>query len=145
MSQRIREKRAIPVASPCGSRSRREKNQQPGVPVVENEGKIIGVISEKDFLFRMGTKDTRSFMGILAHCLKSKGCIAISMREQKAEDIMTSPPIIVNEDTPISEITSIFTEKNINRVPVTDKADKLIGIVARANIAQASFSKLNRR
>lgn len=109
-----------------------------GVPVVDKDRKVVGIISEKDFLFRMGTKDTRSFMGVVAHCLETKRCVAISMRHEKAEDIMTSLPITVSEDTPVSEIANIFTEKNINRVPVIDQKDKLVGIVARTDIVESS-------
>ncbi len=109
-----------------------------GVPVIESDGQVIGVISEKDFLFQLGTKDTSSFMDVVAHCLTSKGCVALSMRKQKAEDIMTSPAITVREETPVSEIAAILTEKQISRVPVTDPKGKLIGIVARADIVQTS-------
>jgi CBS domain-containing protein len=82
-----------------------------GVPVVENGKKVVGVISEKDFLFRMGSEDTRSFMGVVAQCLRNQGCVAISIRQQKAEEIMTSPAITVHEDMPVSEIANIFTKK----------------------------------
>ncbi len=109
-----------------------------GVPVIESDGQLIGIISEKDFLFQLGTKDTRSFMDVVAHCLTSKGCVALSMRKQKAEDIMTSPAITVSEETPASEIAAILTKKQISRVPVTDPKGKLIGIVARADIIQTS-------
>jgi CBS domain-containing protein len=112
-----------------------------GVPVVEDTKKVIGVISEKDFLFHMGSKETRSFMDVVTQCLRDKGCVAISMRRQKAEDMMTSPAICVSEDTPITEIANIFTEKNINRLPVTDDKGRLIGIVAREDIVHAYFPK----
>ena len=116
-----------------------------GVPVVENGEKVVGVISEKDFLFHMGGKDAKSFMEVVAQCLRNKGCVAITMRQQKAEDIMTSPAITVREDTPVSEIANIFTEKEINRVPVTDDGGKLLGIVAREDIVKSSFPQsLNR-
>ncbi len=108
-----------------------------GVPVVEEDNKVMGVISEKDFLFHLGSKETRSFMDVVSQCLRNKGCVAITMRQQKAEDIMTSPAICVDEDTPVSEIARIFTERNINRVPVTGKEGGLIGIVARADVVQS--------
>jgi CBS domain-containing protein len=105
-----------------------------GAPVVEENGRVVGVISEKDFLSRMGVNDPKTFMGVIAQCLKGKGCVAISIRAKKAEDIMTSPAITVSEDTPLQEIAAIFTEKNINRAPVTDSKGSLIGIVSRADI-----------
>lgn len=109
-----------------------------GVPVLDERNAVVGMISEKDFLFHMGEKKTRSTMEVIAQCLSSKGCVAVSMRTGFAKDIMTSPARTVFEDTPVFEIASIFAEKNINRVPVIDKNSHLVGIVARADIFQAT-------
>ena len=111
-----------------------------GVPVVDDENKVVGVISEKDFLFNMGAKENRTFMGVVAHCLKSKGCVAISMQKQKAQDIMSSPAVTVSENTLVAEIADIFTHKKINRTPVTGRNDMLIGIVTRTDIVKAYCS-----
>jgi len=105
-----------------------------GVPVIDERKTVVGAISEKDFLFHMGEKKTRSTMDVVSQCLSSKGCVAVSMRSGYAKDIMTSPAITVFNDTPIFEIAAIFAEKSINRVPVTDKNGHLVGIVARADI-----------
>ncbi len=114
-----------------------------GVPVVDADKTIVGVISEKDFLFHMGAKEKSSFMGVVAQCLRNKGCVALPMRMQKAEDIMTSPAITVCEDTPVFEIANMFIEKNINRTPVTDRNRKLMGIVTRADIVRSSCAPEN--
>jgi CBS-domain-containing membrane protein len=107
-----------------------------GVPVVDAEKRVIGVISEKDFIFHLGGENIQSFMGVVAHCLKSKGCVALPMCHQKAEDIMTHPAITIKEDTSTSKVTEILATKNINRVPVVDQEGKLIGIVARSDLVQ---------
>ena len=108
-----------------------------GVPVIGNEGKVSGVISEKDFLSHMGNKDTMSFMAIITQCLSNKECLAMPIHKKKAEDIMSSPAITVNETTSVFEIMNIFAENNINRVPVLSQEMKLVGIVSRADILQA--------
>jgi len=105
-----------------------------GVPVIDERNSVVGVISEKDFLFHMGEKKTRSTMEVIAQCLSSKGCVAVSMHTGFAKDIMTSPALTVFDDTPVFEIASIFAKKNINRVPVLDQNGHLAGIVARADI-----------
>ena len=112
-----------------------------GVPVVDKK-RVVGIITEKDFLFHLGNKSKTSFMDIIAHCLENKGCLAISMRRQKAEDLMSSPAITVYEDLPVAELADILTEKRINRVPVTDREGRLLGIVARTDIVQASCPPL---
>ena len=110
-----------------------------GIPVIEEDGKVAGIISEKDFLSSMGSGDKTHFMAFIAECLQGKACAAFPVRFQKAEDIMTSPAISVREDTTVVEISNIFFEKNINRVPVTDRKGKLLGIVSRADIVRASL------
>lgn len=113
-----------------------------GLPVLDDNRKVAGVISEKDFLARMGAEDRKHFMGVVAECLKGKGCVALSIRAQKAEDIMTAPAITVYENTPVSEIARLFSEKEINRVPVTDKSGVIVGIVSRADLIRDAFIKI---
>ena len=108
-----------------------------GVPVIEEDRRVAGVISEKDFLTRMGARNTKTFMGVVSKCLKGSGCVALSIKAKNAEDIMTAPSISVNEDTTLLDITNIFSEKKINRVPVVDLNNHLIGIVSRADIVEA--------
>ncbi len=111
-----------------------------GVPVIEDDRKVAGVISEKDFLSRMGAGNTKTFMGIVSKCLKGKGCVALSIRAKKAEDIMISPAITVSEDTTLLDITNILKERKINRVPVVDREGCLIGIVSRDDIVEAQLT-----
>ncbi|SPD71787.1 CBS domain protein [uncultured Desulfobacterium sp.] len=109
-----------------------------GLPVIDNENRVIGIVTETDFLSQLGSKDAKSFMDIIAQCLRSKGCVALPLRKQKAQDIMTSPVVTVTEDTAVTQVAAIMTEKGINRVPVTDRQGRLIGIVSRADIVQVS-------
>jgi len=115
------------------------RNAVSGVPVVEEDGSVAGVISEKDFFSHMGGQDPRSLMGVIAECLQDKGCLAVTIQAQKAEDLMTSPAFTVREDTILMEDSNILTEKKINRVPVVDQQGRLLGIISRADIVRASF------
>ncbi|EFK06939.1 CBS domain protein [delta proteobacterium NaphS2] len=108
-----------------------------GVPVIQDQ-KVVGVISEKDFVFAMGGEALRSFMAVVAHCLGNKGCAALPMRHQAAEHIMTQPALTVSMETPLSKVANIMAENNLNRVPVVDSEGKLLGIIARADIVQTS-------
>jgi CBS domain-containing membrane protein len=113
-----------------------------GIPVVEKNLRVVGIISEKDFLFQLGDKKTRSFMGAVSQCLHRTGCIALSIKEQTAKGIMTSPATTVTEDAPLSEISALLSEKNIRRVPVVDKGSILTGIVTRIDLV-VSFCSLD--
>jgi len=116
------------------------RNEISGVPVVDENGRVVGIISEKDFCSHMGDGRTRSLMGVVSNCVRNQGCFAMTIREQKAADIMTSPVNTVREDTVLREISAVLTENNINRVPVVDREGHLVGIVSRADIVRASLA-----
>jgi CBS domain-containing membrane protein len=109
-----------------------------GVPVLDSEGRVVGVISEKDFLRRMGAGVQDNFMTVVANCLLAKGCIVLPMRAKIAEDIMTSPAITFEESTPLKEIIGLFLEKGINRAPITGSDGRILGILTRNDIISAS-------
>jgi CBS domain-containing membrane protein len=109
-----------------------------GVPVVGADQKVVGVISEKDFFARMGVKDAKNFMGLVAGCLKTKDGIALPLKAALAMDIMTSPAVTVAPDTPVRDIARLFAQKSINRAPVTDPAGRLLGLVSRGDILTAT-------
>ena len=112
-------------------------NRVSGVPVLDEAGRVVGVISEKDFLRRMGSADTAHVMDVIAACLGGRGCAALPIRGRVAADIMKAPAITVREDTSTLEIMRIFATMHINRVPVIDGSGKLDGIVSRADILRA--------
>ena len=109
-----------------------------GVPVVDRNGRVTGIISEKDFLTGMGVTGPQNFMTLVANCLAIKGCVALPIKKQIARDIMTFPPITVTSDTSIQEIAVLFTSRKVNRVPVVDAAGKVLGIVTRGDLLQAT-------
>lgn len=113
-----------------------------GVPVVDTEGQVVGVISEKDFLGHMGSTEIKNFMGLVAQCLKEKGCKAMGIRGKTAADLMTSPAVTVGENTPIMELANIMKEKAINRLPVTDSRGRLVGIISRADILTSMYQNI---
>ncbi len=109
-----------------------------GVPVVVTR-RVIGVISQVDFLSLIGIKKARTIMDVLVEYLKGKSCATEPLKTKLARDIMSSPAITVNEDASIEEIVDIFTTRHINRVPVLNKKGNLVGIVSRDDIVKASF------
>jgi CBS domain-containing membrane protein len=112
-----------------------------GVPVVDAGRKVVGVIAEKDFLSRMGVAEPRNFMSLVAGCLMTKGCVALPIKRALAQDIMTAPAVTVAPDTPLRDIAALLTQKSINRVAVTDPDGRLLGLVSRGDIVQATMGR----
>jgi CBS domain-containing protein len=113
-----------------------------GLPVVDDTEKLVGVVTEGDFLRRaeIGTKRQRPrwvefFMG--------PGRLAdeyVRFSGRKIRDVMTRDVHAVAPDTPLSDVVRLMERHNIKRLPVVDDS-KLVGIVTRANLlhAMASF------
>jgi CBS domain-containing membrane protein len=109
-----------------------------GVPVIDADRKVVGVVSDKDFLSHMGTGEAKSLMDLVAECLQGSGCVATPIRQKYASDIMASPPITIGQDSSVIDAADLIIKKSINRLPVVDSAGKLVGIVARADIVRSS-------
>jgi CBS-domain-containing membrane protein len=107
-----------------------------GMPVIGPDRTVAGVISEKDFLSKMGGSTSPSFMHVILQCLEKKGCIAADIKKLTAKEIMSSPAVTISGTTPLFEVADIMDRNNINRVPVTDDAGQLAGIVARSDLIQ---------
>jgi CBS domain-containing membrane protein len=113
-----------------------------GVPVISGDKKVIGVISEKDFLRCMGGGDSDSFMNVIAQCLSNRGCLAIPIRGKTAEDIMTAPAITAHAHFSISDLSRMIKDNQINRIPIVAEDGRLIGIVSRGDIVNSFCAKI---
>jgi CBS domain-containing protein len=109
-----------------------------GLPVVDAEGKLIGIVSEGDFIRRaeIGTQRKRDrWLSFLAGPDRLATDFA---REhgRKVAEIMTPDPLTVTEDTPLDEVVQIMETHNINRVPVM-RGDRLVGMLTRTDFLPA--------
>lgn len=107
-----------------------------GLPVVDKENRVVGVISEKDFLYRMEDPELFTFMDRLKHYLHQKE-LQRKIKGDTVGDVMTRPPITVRENTTVNRVATLLVEKGINRVPVVDVEGKLVGIVSRNDLVKA--------
>lgn len=115
-----------------------------GAPVVGHEGRIVGVVSEKDFLREMGVGEKPSFMKIATHCLNNQGCMIGRLHDKTVADIMTRPPITGTPAMTIGSISALFAERQINRLPILDAQQRPVGVVTRTDLAH-SFHNHGRR
>lgn len=113
------------------------EKQISGAPVVNQDGKIVGVVSEKDFLKEMGFGTTPSFMQIATHCLNNKSCMIGNLRNRTVGDIMTRPPVTGAPEMTIGEISNLFVAQKINRLPILSADGWPVGIVTRTDLAHS--------
>jgi CBS domain-containing protein len=82
-----------------------------GLPVLDDESRVIGMVTEADILARDAGQDT-------------------------IQQIMSAPAHTISEETPLEEIAGLLTDRRIKRVPVVRKG-RLVGIVSRADVVRA--------
>jgi CBS domain-containing protein len=109
-----------------------------GLPVVDEAGKLVGIVSQGDFIRRaeIGTQRKR---GRWLKFLLGPGTVAsdfVHERGRKVGEIMTLDPCTVTEDATLEDIVQLMEHNNIKRLPVM-RGDKLVGIVTRSNLLQA--------
>jgi CBS domain-containing protein len=109
-----------------------------GLPVVDEAGKVIGIVSQGDFIRRaeIGTERKR---GRWLKFLVGPGAAAsdfVRERGRKVEEIMTPDPRTVTEDATLEDIVELMERNHIKRLPVL-RGDRLVGIVTRTNLLQA--------
>jgi CBS domain-containing protein len=109
-----------------------------GLPVVDAAGKLVGVVSEGDFIRRSEIGTQRKRGRWLKFLLGTSAAATDYVREngRKVSEVMTSDPITIAEDTALEEIVKTMETNHVKRLPVM-KDGKLVGIVSRANLLQA--------
>jgi CBS-domain-containing membrane protein len=114
-----------------------------GVPVINDVGNLVGIVSEGDFLRRAETGTGRRRPRWIEFFV-GPGRLAdeyVRLSGRKVSDVMTHEVQTVPPDAPLEQVVRLMERHNIKRVPVVDNG-KLVGIVTRANLlhAVASFA-----
>jgi len=113
-----------------------------GLPVVDATGKLVGIVSEGDFIRRSEIGTQRKYGRFLKFILGPGKAATNFVHEhgRKVSEIMTTEPLLtVGEDTELEKIVALMEKNSVRRLPVT-RGDKVVGIVTRANLLQAVAS-----
>jgi CBS domain-containing protein len=109
-----------------------------GLPVVDAAGKLVGVVSEGDFIRRSEIGTQRKRGGLLRFLLGPGASAAefVQTQGRKVSDVMTRDPLTVTEDAPLEQIVALMESHRIKRLPVM-RGEEIVGIVSRSNLLQA--------
>jgi CBS domain-containing protein len=111
------------------------------VPVINNNGEPIGMVSEGDLIGRDETERlARSdwWLALVSGRQALDGAFQARLRaaDRTARDVMSAPLVTVTEETGVSEIARLFAIHHIKRVPVV-RDGRMVGIVSRADLLRA--------
>lgn len=124
-----------------------------GFPVVDDAGQVVGIVTEHDLVGVFQPHDRTlwipvgfpPFLETVTYGIDISwddldiGVDMVQMAGRPVRDLMTSPVVSVDPETSIQEVIEILAneERDINRVPVIDSDDVLVGIVSRQDVLKA--------
>ncbi len=114
-----------------------EENEISGAPVVDQHGRVIGVVSKTDLIRRCseGTLDVPpAYLFEVLHEQGAEDEEVIPEQLVCVEDFMTPDPVTVTPDTPAGEIARLMCEGRIHRVVVVDEGRFPVGIVTTLDL-----------
>ena len=117
------------------------ENRISAVPVVDEQGVLIGIISEGDLMRRAeaGTERRRPWWLRMLVGSEALAFEYVKEHSRKISDLMTRDVVAAAPGTPLHEIAALLEKHAIKRVPIVEKG-KLIGIVSCANLLRALAS-----
>lgn len=112
-----------------------------GVPVIDDDRRIVGVVSEGDLVALDADIHFPHYIQFLDSVIFLESMKKFEERLRKTaatrvDQIMTTDVVTVQKDAPLHEVATLMTERQVNRLPVVD-GDVLVGIITRANVVKA--------
>jgi len=98
-------------------------------PVVDDDRKVIGVVSEADMLNKEALVDEPGVFGGILHRRDQAKARGIT-----AGDLMTTAVVAVRPDDTVEHAAKLMYDRRVKRLPVTDENGRLVGIISRAEI-----------
>jgi CBS domain-containing protein len=99
-------------------------------PVIDADGKVVGVVSEADLLLKEATPALPQGAIRLAWRLRQRS----KADGATAAEEMTSPAVTIHEDAPVGQAARLMQSRRVKRLPVVDADGRLRGIVSRADL-----------
>lgn len=119
-----------------------EEKQVRGLPVVDDQGKLVGLVSEADLIVREAPLEPPLYITFLGSIIyfESPESFHKHLKKtlgQQVQDVMTPNPHTINVDAPISEAARLMVNHHISRLPVLNAQGELVGIISRHDLLRA--------
>jgi CBS domain-containing protein len=111
-----------------------EENKVSAIPIVDQQGIPIGIVSEADLLLKERRHELESSEDLLH--LRKRRTERAKAEGTVASQVMTSPAITIPADIPLSQAAQMMQKKNVRRLVVVDQRGRIAGIVSRSNLLQ---------
>lgn len=114
-----------------------------GVPVTDKEGRVLGIVTKNGLLTAV-LPDYFDMIGDFLF-IDDFGALEEELEHLPefnlfiAEDLMIRDVAVVNEDASLLKVPALMDKYNINRLPVVDRSNKLVGVITKIDLCHAFF------
>ncbi len=116
------------------------------LPVVDAQGKVVGMLTDDDLLERAGLRQRLSVARQLDSALIEEELAALERSPQRVAQIMSQPAIVIRDDESLGHAARQMTRHGVKRLPVVDAEGRLKGVLSRVDVlCQVANSKPGRR
>ncbi|MBM4273140.1 MAG: CBS domain-containing protein [Deltaproteobacteria bacterium] len=132
---------AAPESSVTEAAELLESHRISGLPVVDKEGRLVGVITQSDLVQRardlelppaINLMDLRIFIETPSHFRRRLE----KMLGGTVKEVMTPDPITVVPETPLADLAALMDRKNVHTLPVVERG-KLVGVIGKIDLIRA--------
>jgi len=119
-------------------------HQVSGMPVIDTDGKLVGMVTEGDFLRRTETgteAPQRRWLELLLGPA-SRAEEYVRSHGRTVREVMSRKIVAASKETPLTELVELMEEHGIKRIPVTEEG-RIVGIVSRADLMSALAERLS--
>lgn len=110
-----------------------------GVPVVDEQGRLLGMVSEEDLILQDAELHFPHYVQIFDSVIFLESVRKFEERFRKAfaakvSDVMDTDPLVVTPETTLREVATLMADKDVHRLPVVDDEGRVVGMVARGDV-----------
>ncbi len=120
------------------------ENELPGVPVVDGDRRVVGIVTESDLVITDEEEDLHlpHLVNVMGGTIFLEPVRGFERRLRKAfatkvSDLMTSDPLCVAKSDTVKDAARLIVERHHNRLPVVDSDGRLVGVVTRVDVLAA--------
>jgi CBS domain-containing protein len=114
-------------------------------PVVDEENRVIGIITDGDLLTRGATELPLALQRELSLAERAATIETLAAHPHTAADLMTPDPVTLPETTPLAEAAAVMADRGLKRIPVVDAQNRLVGMVSRSDLLATVAEGLRQR
>ncbi len=112
----------------------RHRHAFKAVPVIDAQRQVVGILTDSDLVTRGGAQQSLSLAELIDRQLLAAQLAQMRQAGKTAAQVMTAPVVTVSEEAALAHAVSLMTSRQLKRLPVVDRHNRLVGMLSRLDV-----------